>query len=135
MSEIWKEIKGYEGLYQVSNTGKVKSCERLLRNNKHVESYRICEERIMKGCENNRGYLFVDLYKGKRQKKRFYIHVLVAKTFVDNPDNFPEVNHEDGNKLNNNDCNLKWTTRSGNQKHAVALGLIKPEIARAAKLK
>ena len=92
--EIWKDIKDYEGLYQVSNFGRVKSI-------------RFGKERILKSGTNNWGYLFVKLCKNGKIKP-FLVHRLVAEAFLPNTDNLPCVNHKDENKQNNNVNNLEW---------------------------
>ncbi|NFG01740.1 hypothetical protein FCV36_05215 [Clostridium sporogenes] len=112
--EIWKDIKGYEGLYQVSNLGKVKS---LIT----TQSRRIG---ILKSY-NHSGYRRINLYKNGKGKK-YYIHRLVAKAFISNVNNYPEVNHIDGNKQNNRVENLEWCTSSQNQIHAFKIGLQRP---------
>ena len=94
--ETWKNIKGYEGLYQISNKGRVKSLYN--KNNK--------KEKILKPGERNE-YLCVSLYKNNK-KNVYSIHRLVAQAFLPNPDNLPVVNHKDENKLNNNVENLEW---------------------------
>lgn len=109
MTEIWRDIEGYDGLYQVSNCGRVKS----LNYGR--------EGRILKASLKS-GYPFVQFGKCGRQ---IYVHRLVAKAFIPNPDNKPEVNHIDGNKTNNHADNLEWGTRSENNVHAVRLGLMK----------
>lgn len=93
MEEIWKDIKGYEGLYKISNLGKVKT----LRSN-----------RILKGTGVE--YKEVVLYKNKKAKT-FYVHRLVAEHFIENPNNYSCVNHKDENKMNNNANNLEWCTK------------------------
>ena len=97
--EIWKDIQGYEGLYQVSNYGNVKSL-----------NYRMTgKERILKSGKTVNGYLAVDLCKnGKR--KHSLIHRLVAQAFLENPNNYPQVNHKDENKQNNHVSNLEFCT-------------------------
>ena len=121
MQEIWKDIEGYEGLYQVSNLGKIKSIQYLNRvNNKSYP-----RNKILKIIINEKGYLKVDLYKLKK-KKRFRIHRLVAQAFIPNPNNFPEINHINGNKQDNSINNLEWCTHSYNMKEAYKLGLVTP---------
>ena len=105
MKEIWKDISGYDGLYQISNLGNIKS---LYNNNIYY----------MKHHKNNRGYLMVRLNDGLKQ-----IHRLVAKEFLENKDNKPQINHIDGNKSNNVVSNLEWCTNSENIKHSWDTGL------------
>ena len=97
MREIWKDIKDYEGLYQVSNWGRVKS---LGNGGTHKTS------RILKSADA-RGYLQVELSKNGKTKK-FSIHRLVAEAFLPNPLNLPQINHKDENPSNNNVSNLEW---------------------------
>ena len=104
--EIWKDIKGYEGLYQVSNLGRVKSLNGYHR-----------KEIILKLRNNLYGYLTIGLSKNNISK-RYKVHRLVAETFIPNPNNYEQVNHKDGNKLNNCIDNLEWCNRSYNMKHA-----------------
>lgn len=111
--EVWKDIEGYEDKYQISNLGRVKS----LADNKLIERELIRKPRIGKN-----GYLYVNLFKGSKGKTK-KIHRLVAETFIPNPDNLPQVNHIDGNKLNNSIDNLEWVTASENVKHALRIGL------------
>lgn len=120
MIEEWKDIKGYEGYYQVSNTGKVKSLDRKVKHPKGGDKIvrgKSCGERY-----NRVGYPEVVLFK-EGEKKYQLIHRLVALTFVPNEENKPEVNHIDGNKINNNAENLEWCTSSENQQHAYRTGL------------
>lgn len=95
--EEWKPVKGYEGLYEVSNLGRVKS----------LNYRRTGKERILKGRKNNWGYLQVILYKDDK-RKNYKIHRLVAQAFLPNPDNLPEVNHKDEDKTNNCVDNLEY---------------------------
>lgn len=115
MQEIWKPIKKYEGLYSASNNGRIKS---LNYKNKNIE-------KPLNPTKQSCGYLKVELYKHGKSKV-YYVHRLVAETFIQNPNNLPQVNHKDGNKQNNNIDNLEWVTPSQNQIHAVKNGLHAP---------
>ncbi|MBZ9633045.1 NUMOD4 domain-containing protein [Clostridium sp. FP1] len=119
MPEVWKDIKGYEGLYQISNTGKVKSLNRLDNVGSHHQ------ERILKPCLSNKGYLFVGIYRNCKRKP-VYIHKLVAQYFTDNSYSKVQVNHLDGNKQNNLLNNLEWCSPSENIRHAHKNGLSNP---------
>ena len=109
--EEWQAVKGYEGLYEVSNQGRVKSLPRNTTKGK-----------ILVAEKNHRGYYRVGLTKNNKQK-HFSIHRLVAEVFIPNPQNKPQVNHIDGNKQNNSVENLEWVTHSENMKHATEMGL------------
>lgn len=117
MEEIWKDVEGYEGLYQVSNLGKVRSIDREVKTSTGFRKYKgmVLKQRIVKE------YLYVNF--GTRSTHR--VHRLIAKAFVPNPDNLPEVNHIDGNKLNNNIDNLEWCTSKENINHSWGKGLSK----------
>ena len=110
--EIWRWIEGCEGRYQISNFGRVKS----------MPNCRRFEAKILKPWLNRQGYLIIDLCINGRGK-HFPVHQLVARAFIPNPENKPEPNHEDGNKLNNFVGNLKWVTRAENVKHSFEMGL------------
>ena len=118
MEEIWKDIKNYEGLYQVSNLGQIR---RIKFINNITEKDKITI--ISQGFQNS-GYLKVCLYKNDKMKNKL-VHRLVAETFIPNPNNLPFVNHKDGNKQNNKVDNLEWCTQSENMKHAYKNGLTK----------
>ena len=110
MQEIWKDVKGYEGLYQISNLGRVRS---FIKCKAHPNV-----PRIMKLHPNRKGYLKCHLFN-----KLVSVHRLVAEAFISNFENKPQVNHKDGNKQNNCVDNLEWATNSENQIHANANGL------------
>lgn len=110
--EIWKDIVGFEGLYEVSNMGRVKSLKRTVWNS-GKGCYKTVAERILKPGKNSNGYLQVQLYKdGKKKMDR--IHRLVATAFCENPHGFKEVNHIDEDKTNNCADNLEFCNRSYN---------------------
>lgn len=105
MIEIWKDIENYEGLYKISNTGKIKST----RNNIELK------QRI-----NNKGRYYINLSKNGKYKS-FAVHRLVAKAFINNPNNFPDINHKDENPLNNNVTNLEWCTKKYNNNYGTRI--------------
>lgn len=109
--KIWKDIPGFEGLYECSNEGLVRSVE---------------TKKLKCQSLNNSGYLRVELFK-ENKRKRLFPHRIVASLFVanPNPEKFNVVNHINGDKICNRPENLEWTTKSGNQIHAVKLGLTK----------
>lgn len=114
MTEVWKDIKGYENRYQVSNLGRVKR----LPNGRGINS----REQIKSTNRVNKdGYIVITLPNGERP-----LHRLVAETFIPNPDNKETVNHIDGNKQNNCVDNLEWATRHEQLVHAYKLNLKKP---------
>lgn len=116
MTEVWKDVVGYEGLYQVSNLGRVKSLAKIDRLG------RCYPERLKAQVNNGTGYLVVNLkHNGKQQMRS--VHRLVAEHFISNELELPEVNHIDGNKFNNVVDNLEWCTHSENMQHAVDTGL------------
>jgi len=101
--EIWKDIEDYEGYYQVSNLGRVKS---IIKR----------KEKILKACEDPNGYYIVTLYKDSI-KKSFSVHRLVIVAFIKNEFDLPQVDHIDRNKLNNNLDNLRWVSYSENNRN------------------
>ena len=117
--EIWKSIKGYEGLYEISSYGRVKSLERFVYGNGNGK-YKIFEK-ILKPRIRSK-YYSVSLSKNSI-KKKCCVHRLVAINFIDNSLNKPEVNHINGNKLDNRVENLEWVTAKENQQHASRTGL------------
>ena len=119
MNEIWKDIPGYERLYQVSNLGNVKSLSREMWNG---VSFWKSKERILKVRKCSNGYLDCLLYDIKRKAKRKRVHRLVMLAFHGPSD--LEVNHIDGNKKNNCEWNLEYCTNRENSLHAISTGLI-----------
>ena len=112
MEEIWKDIPGYEGKYQVSNFGRVRSLDRIDDEN-HFRKGQIMKTKLL------RGYVRVALRDGKKQKD-YQVHRLVALAFIPNPEGFKCVNHKDENKLNNNVDNLEWCTLAYNFNYGTA---------------
>lgn len=117
--EIWKDIIGYEGLYQVSNMGRVKSLARLKKNG--CNSFQKIPEILRELRKDKGGYFNVDLWKDNK-KKVLKVHRLVAHAFIPNPNNYPLVMHLDNNPSNNLLSNLQWGTQSQNMQHCVASG-------------
>ncbi len=103
MTEEWKDVEGYEGLYQVSNFGKIRSIYRYKRE--------------LKPLYTNSGYIQAQLCKDKTVKA-VLVHRIVANAFIPNTENKPCINHKDGNKHNNHISNLEWCTFSENEKHS-----------------
>ena len=103
--EIWKDIEGWEGIYQISNCGRLKSFKKLKTG------------KILSNTNKTGWYLGVILEAKGKINQSCKIHILVAKYFVPNPDGKPDVNHKDTNKQNNHDWNLEWVTKSENMEH------------------
>lgn len=115
MKEIWKHIIGFEGIYQISNIGRVKSLERKV-------GHRLLKEKILSPTINNTkdGYLQINLSINKKRYPKL-IHRLVAEAFIENPNNLPCINHKDENKINNNVDNLEWCDYKYNANYGTAL--------------
>lgn len=113
--EEWKDIKGYEGLYQVSDWGRVKSLDWELVQKSKYGGQRVVKHkgRILKQVLNNKGYYYLRLSKNGMVAKK-YIHRLVAEAFIPNPNNYNEVDHISGDTKNNKKCNLRWCTHRQN---------------------
>lgn len=114
--EVWKDIRGYKGYYQISNLGKVRSLLRtfVCKDGKPQTKPMV----ILKHCVHKDGYHFVELTKNNK-RKHVLVHRLVAETFILNPDNKSEVNHISGNKDDNSISNLEWVNRSENMRHRI----------------
>ena len=115
MEEIWKPVKGFEGYYEVSNLGRVRSIDRVV-----VDNVRNCE-RLLKGKiliqrDNGNGYKSVMLCKEHKLYNK-YVHRIVAEVFIPNLDNLPQVNHKDEDKSNNRTDNLEWCTSFYNNEY------------------
>lgn len=117
-NEIWKDVAGYEGYYQISNMGRVKSLDRMVNSARSSTGFRLSKGRILKTyfarcgkCRKHsnteNAYELIHLYKGVNEKA-FTIHRLVAEAFIPNPKNLPQINHKDENKANNRASNLEW---------------------------
>lgn len=125
---MWKDIKGFEGYYQVSTDGQVRSLTRTITQSNGkviVWKGRILKQTIAIGKGRKDGYYVVNLRNGTKPHTKA-VHLLVAHTFIDNPDHLPTVNHKDGNKLNNNVDNLEWMSYADNNIHALVNHLRKP---------
>lgn len=115
MEEIWASVVGYEGLYEVSTLGQVRSVTKYQRgvSKGGKETHRLVPGKVIKQRDNN-GYRRIDLYNGRGVAKRYFVHRLVAEAFIPNPNNYPQINHKDENKSNNSADNLEWCTVSYN---------------------
>jgi hypothetical protein len=122
VNELWKDVEGYEGLYKISNIGRVRSVERYVKSSIQSSGERLKKAKILKPWNNGKGYLVVT-FKKDGERKNKYIHRLVAEAFIPNPENKCDVNHIDGDKSNNKLYNLEWNTRQENAKHAWDNGL------------
>lgn len=118
-NEIWKGIPDYEGIYQASNFGRIKSLQRTIYVS---QKQRLFKERILKGKINSNGYHQVELF-ASNNSRQLLIHRIVALLFKQPLHHCHEVNHKDGDKLNNHESNLEWVTHQANIDHAVATGL------------
>ena len=127
IKEEWKDIKNYEGLYQVSNLGKIKSVNKLVKNKGNFKKK--IKERILKPSKVYNGYLRLTLSKNGIHKN-YRVHRLVAEAFIPNLNNYEDINHIDGNKQNNCIDNLEWCSRKQNIIHSWKNGLSKPHNTR-----
>lgn len=109
-NEEWRPVKGYDGIYEVSNFGRVRSLDRCVVCSNGVRNI---SGQIIKPYTDTYGYKVVKLRNGKT-RKMFFVHRLVATSFICNPNNLPVVNHKDENKENNHSDNLEWCTEKYN---------------------
>lgn len=121
--EIWKDVKDYEGLYQVSNLGNIKSLDRVVKLVSKNQFNSFTTLKAIKGKEiskvvNSKGYYQIALYKNGKMKNKL-LHRLVLEAFIPNIENKPTVNHIDGNKLNDRLDNLEWATNKEQISHAI----------------
>ena len=120
--EEWKDVVGFEGLYQVSSEGRVRSVStmytRTVYGHELTQSHG--SKRILNACDNGNGYLYVTLNK-QRKKHNKYVHRLVAEAFLDGCDCGKQVNHKDHDRKNNNVSNLEWVTQQDNIQYSVPL--------------
>lgn len=124
MIEIWKDVAGYEGYYQISNLGRAKSLDRVVKRKNQPDLPLV--GKILKPRTGKNGYDYVILRRDGKGKTA-YIHRLVAEMFIENPCGFNVVNHKDGNKGNNTCGNLEWCNSQRNNQHAFETGLISKE--------
>ena len=117
MKEIWKDIEGFEGFYQVSNFGRVKSLDRFVNGNHINCDYQFVKGKMLKLRKNRHGYWIVMLRKN-RSFKTVLVHRLVAKAFIPNPNNLPYINHKDENPANPIVTNLEWCTAKYNLEYS-----------------
>jgi len=118
MIGVWKDVEGYEGFYQVSDTESVRSLDRVVNSN---TGKRLFKGRMLKQGKNKHGYLTVSLCNGVVRTKK--VHRLVGKAFIPNPNNYPQINHKNGIKTDNRVENLEWCTSSQNIIHSFKNGL------------
>jgi len=108
-TEIWKDIEDYVGLYQVSNRGNIRRVDRGIKG--------VCENKVIAiNIQKNTGYLYVTLSK-KGISKKYLLHRIIAKAFIENPNNYPCINHKDETRTNNNLDNLEWCTHKYNSNY------------------
>lgn len=123
--ERWRDVFGYEGYYRVSDLGRIKSLDRMVKHPRGVQMLRKGVMLKVHRKSKKSIYAVVSLNKKSVNHCRT-LHRVVAETFIPNPDNKPEINHKNGNKKDNRSGNLEWATRSENTIHAFQNGLITP---------
>jgi hypothetical protein len=124
--EEWKPVKDFDGWYEISNLGNVRSVQRIIQHKPDRFSSKgkiqVNESKVRVQSANKSGHMHVQLYRNSKPVKR-YVHRLVAEAFIPNPDNKPNVNHIDGNPKNNHYSNLEWCTQKENIRHSFNTGL------------
>lgn len=118
MEEIWKDIDGFEGYYQISDKGRIKRLKRIIKV--RGDGSAILNDRILKPYIGNNGYLYIDLCVNNVRKRKL-IHRLVAIAFCQNPNGYDCVDHIDGSRINNNSDNLRWCTPLQNNNYPIAI--------------
>ena len=118
---MWKDIPGYEGLYQASTEGEIKRLTKQVQG--RGNSVKTLKEMVLAPAVNNRGYSTPRLTDAQGKRTTVQAHRLIALTFIPNPDNRPFVNHIDGDRLNNNVNNLEWVTVAENNIHAYKINI------------
>lgn len=124
--EVWLPVVGYEGYYEVSNNGRVKSLRHPIYRGEKIHCY--TKSRILKMSKTTTGYWKVELSKKGVKRKSFKVHRLVGAAFIKNTENKPNINHIDGNPLNNKVENLEWCTQSENMYHAYQINAMKSKL-------
>lgn len=123
LEEIWNPVVGYEGLYEVSDKGRIKALSRIVKYNRWGgASEKRLGEKFLNPTISKCGYYHTTLSLNSK-KETVLIHRIIAIAFLPNQNNLPQVNHKDGNKLNNAVENLEWVTASANHIHAASIGL------------
>lgn len=130
--ENWKQIDGYKPIYQVSDQGRIRSLARSTNDNGGLFHRK---ERILKFSKSKLGYMLVYLYNENGKKKTIPVHQIVARAFIPNPENKPEVDHKDGDKTNNAVDNLRWVTHKENCANPITARKQKEYIGKKAKHK
>ena len=133
MEEIWKDIPGYEGYYQASTFGKIKSVDRVVKQvcGKEPSKYQYNHYKgiLLKTFLRKDGYIGVSLCKNHKSKK-YLVHRLIGMTFVENKENFPQINHKDENKTNNHVSNLEWCTNDYNANYGTKVQRVTEQLGR-----
>ena len=126
--ELWKPVVGYEGRYEVSNHGRVKSCKRFRSGKSKADT--LVVERLLVASHDHSGYLKVSLRNGSKSQNHS-VHQLVARAFIDNPNDYDQVNHKDENKENNYASNLEWCTAAYNNVYGTRIERIRETKAKS----